>query len=187
MFKLTRFKKIISLDYYYAILRKDWHKSSLAPGLLLRGVAMLVISIDRFIKDACMVSASALTFYSVLSFIPIVALALGIAKGFGLGKVLEQQMLEQTFTDSQIMAFVVQFANHALENTKGGLITGLGIVILLWSVIKVLGSTELAMNRIWGIKKGRKLTRKFSDYLSVMFIVPILLILISGEIGRAHV
>ncbi|WP_251621010.1 YihY/virulence factor BrkB family protein [Odoribacter lunatus] len=180
MFKLTRFKKIISLDYYYAILRKDWHKSSLAPGLLLRGVAMLVISIDRFIKDACMVSASALTFYSVLSFIPIVALALGIAKGFGLGKVLEQQMLEQTFTDSQIMAFVVQFANHALENTKGGLITGLGIVILLWSVIKVLGSTELAMNRIWGIKKGRKLTRKFSDYLSVMFIVPILLILISG-------
>ena len=127
-----------------------------------------------------MVSASALTFYSVLSFIPIVALVLGIAKGFGVGKVLEQQIREQTFTDPQVMDFVVQFANHALENTKGGLITGLGIMILLWSVIKVLGNTELAMNRIWGIKRGRKLTRKFSDYLSVMFIAPILLTLISG-------
>lgn len=127
-----------------------------------------------------MVSASALTFYSVLSFIPIVALVLGVAKGFGVGKVLEQQLREQTFTDPQVMDFIMQFANHALENTKGGLITGLGIVILLWSVIKVLGNTELAMNRIWGIRQGRKLTRKFADYLSIMFIAPILLTLISG-------
>lgn len=153
---------------------------ALFRGLLLRGMAILVISVNRFVGDACMVSASALTFYSVLSFIPIVALVLGIAKGFGVGKVLEQQIREQTFTDPQVMDFVVQFANHALENTKGGLITGLGIMILLWSVIKVLGNTELAMNRIWGIKRGRKLTRKFSDYLSVMFIAPILLTLISG-------
>ena len=141
---------------------------------------MLVISVNRFIGDACMVSASALTFYSVLSFIPIVALVLGVAKGFGVGKVLEQQLREQTFTDPQVMDFIMQFANHALENTKGGLITGLGIVILLWSVIKVLGNTELAMNRIWGIRQGRKLTRKFADYLSIMFIAPILLTLISG-------
>jgi len=180
MSKLYKLKKFFSLRYYYAILRKDWRGVALFRGLLLRGMAILVISVNRFVGDACMVSASALTFYSVLSFIPIVALVLGIAKGFGVGKVLEQQIREQTFTDPQVMDFVVQFANHALENTKGGLITGLGIMILLWSVIKVLGNTELAMNRIWGIKRGRKLTRKFSDYLSVMFIAPILLTLISG-------
>lgn len=180
MSKLYKLKKFFSLGYYYAILRKDWRGGALFRGLLLRGMAILVISVNRFVGDACMVSASALTFYSVLSFIPIVALVLGIAKGFGVGKVLEQQIREQTFTDPQVMDFVVQFANHALENTKGGLITGLGIMILLWSVIKVLGNTELAMNRIWGIKRGRKLTRKFSDYLSVMFIAPILLTLISG-------
>ncbi len=180
MLKLYKLKKFFSLDYYYVILRKDWRGAAFLPGLLLRGVAILVISVSRFIEDACMVSASALTFYSVLSFIPIVALVLGVAKGFGVGKVLEQQIREQTFTDPQVMEFIVQFANHALENTKGGLITGLGIVILLWSVIKVLGNTELAMNRIWGIRQGRKLTRKFADYLSVMFLAPILLTLISG-------
>ncbi len=180
MLKWYKLKKFFSLDYYYVILRKDWRGTALFRGLFLRGVAMLVISVNRFIGDACMVSASALTFYSVLSFIPIVALVLGVAKGFGVGKVLEQQLREQTFTDPQVMDFIMQFANHALENTKGGLITGLGIVILLWSVIKVLGNTELAMNRIWGIRQGRKLTRKFADYLSIMFIAPILLTLISG-------
>lgn len=180
MLKWYKLKKFFSLDYYYVILRKDWRGTALFRGLLLRGVAILVISVNRFIADACMVSASALTFYSVLSFIPIVALVLGVAKGFGVGKVLEQQIREQTFTDPQVMDFIMQFANHALENTKGGLFTGVGIVILFWSVIKVLGNTELAMNRIWGIRQGRKLTRKFADYLSIMFIAPILLTLISG-------
>lgn len=175
-----KIKKFFSLDYYYAILRKDWPRSAWLRGILLRTLAIVVISVSRFLQDACTVSASALTFYSILSFIPVVALALGIAKGFGVGKVLEEEIRKQTFTDPQIMEFVVQFANHALENTKGGLITGLGIVILLWSVIKVLGNTELAMNRIWGIRKGRKLTRKITDYLSILFIAPILLILISG-------
>ena len=180
MLKWYKLKKFFSLDYYYVILRKDWRGTALFRGLFLRGVAMLVISVNRFIGDACMVSASALTFYSVLSFIPIVALVLGVAKGFGVGKVLEQQLREQTFTDPQVMDFIMQFANHALENTKGGLITGLGIVILLLSVIKVLGNTELAMNRIWGIRQGRKLTRKVADYLSLMFIAPFLMTLISG-------
>lgn len=180
MLRSNRLKKFFSLNHYYAILRKDWRGTAFFSGLFFRILAIVVISVNRFVRDACTVSASALTFYSILSFIPMVSLTLGIAKVFGAGKILEQQIREQSFTDPQVMDFVVQFANHALENTKGGLITGLGIVILLWSVIKVLGNTELAMNRIWGIRKGRKLSRKFSDYLSIMFIAPVLLTLISG-------
>lgn len=180
MYKRRRFRKYLSLDFYYAILRKDWQRSTLLADIALKGVAIVVVSVSRFIKDAGMVSASALTFYSILSFVPFVAMALGIAKGFGAGKILEEQIRKQAFTNPEIMDFVVQFANHALENTKGGVITGLGIVLLLWSVIKVLGNTELAMNRIWGVRKGRTLTKKFTDYLSIMFIAPILVILIGS-------
>lgn len=175
-----RIKKYLSLDFYYAVIRKDWQKSTIMADIILKTLAILVISVHRFMKDRCTVSASALTFYSVLSFVPIVALALGIARGFGAAKVIENQLREQSFADPRIIDFVVQFANQALENTKGGLIAGLGIVILLWSVIKVLGNTELAMNRIWGVKKGRSFTKKFTDYLSIMFIAPILVILISS-------
>ncbi len=173
-------KKFFSLDFYYVVLRKERQKTAFWREAPLRVLAVFVISVNRFLKDTGMVSASALTFYSILSFVPFVALALGIAKGFGLSKVLEDQIREQSFTNPQIMDFVVEFANQALENTKGGLITGLGIVILLWSVIKVLGNTELAMNRIWEVKKGRSLTKKFTDYLSIMFIAPILVILIGS-------
>ena len=157
-----RLKKYGSLDFYYAILRKDWKRSTIFGDMFLKILAVLVISGHRFIKDSCIVSASALTFYSVLSLVPIVALVLGIAKGFGVYSLLENQLHQQTFTNPEIVDFVLQFANQALENTQGGLITGIGIVFLLWAVIKVLGNTELAMNQIWGVVRGRSVTKKFT-------------------------
>lgn len=173
-------RKYLLLDFYYSVLRRDWQISTFFSDILLKTIAVIVVSISRFVKNACNISASALTFYSILSFIPVIALALGIARGFGVAKILENEIRSQSFTDPTITDWVVQFANQALENTKGGVVTGLGIVILLWSVIKVLGCTELAMNRTWGVKKGRNVVKKLTDYMSIMFIAPILIILISS-------
>jgi len=75
---------------------------------------------------------------------------------------------------------VVDFAHSFLENTKGGLIAGISIAVLFWTVIKVLGNIENSFNEIWGIKKARTLGRKFSDYLSIMMICPILFIMSSS-------
>ena len=76
------------------------------------------------------------------------------------------------------MQWVMNIANKALDKTQGGVIAGFGIVLLLWSVIRMLSSTELAMNRIWGVKKGRSLVKKFTDYMSILIIAPILDVLI---------
>lgn len=172
------FKKFLVADFYYSVLRRDWRISTFATDLLLKTVAIVVVSIDRFVKDACSISASALTFYSTLAFIPVTALVLAIAKGFGAAKALEDWVKDQSFTNPQVVEWMMNIANKALENTQGGLVTGLGIVLLLWSVVRMLGSTELAMNRIWGVKKGRSVTKKFTDYMSILFIAPILIILI---------
>ena len=67
-----------------------------------------------------------------------------------------------------------------MENTKGGAIAGVGVAVLFWSVMKVLGNIESAFNDIWGIKKGRSLGRKLADYFSVMMICPVLLITASS-------
>lgn len=72
-------KRFLYLDFYYSVLRRDWRISTFLSDLVLKTVAVVIVSIDRFIKDASMISASALTFYSTLSFIPVVALILAIA------------------------------------------------------------------------------------------------------------
>lgn len=176
----NNFKRYLSLDFYYSVLRRDWRISTLLTDFLLKSLAVIVVSLDRFIRDASTISASALTFYSTLSFIPVVALILAIARGFGAAKAFEDWLKEQTYTNPEVMEWVMNIANKALDNTQGGIIASFGIVLLLWSVIRMLSSTELAMNRIWGVKRGRSLTKKFTDYMSILFIAPILVVLISS-------
>ena len=137
----------------------------------------LIIAWRDFKKDNCQLKASALTFYTLLSIVPVIAMVFGIAKGFGFEKKLEAQFKADLSYNQEIIAYVFDFANSMLENTKGGLIAGLGVALLFWTVMKVLGNIEAAFNDIWEIKTSRSWIRKFSDYLSIMLIAPVLSIL----------
>src|SRR6185436_5975090 len=124
--------------------------------------------------------ASALTFYSLLSIVPVVALAFGIAKGFGMERVLQTRIIENLDDQPEVADRLIAFARALLENTKGSAIAGVGVVVLFWTVIKLLGNIETSFNDIWGIKRGRALGRKLADYLSAMLIAPVLLVAASS-------
>lgn len=146
----------------------------------IKQLRILLLAIRGFGQDQCPLRASALTFYSILSIVPVVAMAFGIAKGFGFQKLLEKQLLEKFSGQEEVMIRIVDFSRSLLENTKGGMIVGIGIVVLLWTVIKLLGNIERSFNDIWELKKPRTYGRKFSDYLSIMLISPILIIMSSS-------
>ncbi len=148
--------------------------------LLLRQLRVFLLAIRGFAEDKCQLRASALTFYSLLSIVPILAMAFGVAKGFGFEKMLQRVLLEKMPGQEEVIGQVIGFAESFLENTKGGLIAGIGVALLFWTVIKVLGNIENSFNDIWGIKRSRSIGRKFSDYLSIMLICPILLIMSSS-------
>lgn len=112
--------------------------------------------------------------------VPVVALAFAVAKGFGFEKILGEQLMEKLQGHEEIAERIVGFAQSMLENTKGGAIAGVGIVLLFWTIIKVLGNIEKSFNDIWGVKTPRAMGRKLTDYLSVMMICPILLIIASS-------
>ena len=141
---------------------------------------VFILSIRGFDEDKCQLRASALTFYSLISIVPVVAMAFGIAKGFGFEKVLEVQLRSKFAGQEEVLNNVINFSHALLENTKGGLIAGVGLLVLFWAVIKVLGQIEDSLNDIWGVKEQRSIGRKFSDYLSLMFICPVIMILSSG-------
>jgi len=141
---------------------------------------IFLLAIRGFDEDKCQLRASALTFYSLLSIVPVVAMAFGVAKGFGFQKNLETLLIEKMPGQEEVVNRIIAFSQSLLENTQGGVIAGVGVAILFWTVIKVLGNIEQAFNNIWGIPKGRNFARKFSDYLSIMLICPILLIMSSS-------
>ena len=147
---------------------------------LIKQLRILLLATRGFGQDQCPLRASALTFYSILSIVPVVAMAFGIAKGFGFQKILENQLMEKFSGQEDVMIRVVDFAHSLLENTKGGMIVGIGIIVLLWTVIKLLAHIEGSFNDIWEVKKSRSYGRKFSDYLSIMLISPLLIIMSSS-------
>jgi membrane protein len=143
-------------------------------GKCIRLLRIFMISFSQFTSDMCSLRAAALTFFSLLSIVPVLAMSFGIAKGFGLDKLLREKLLENMQGQQEVFNRIITFAETMLENTKGGVVAGVGVALLLWSVIQVLGNIESSFNGIWGIKKQRSLGRKFTDYLSMMLIAPVL-------------
>jgi membrane protein len=146
------------------------------------GIALLriiILSVQRFDKHDCLFRASALTFYSLLSIVPVLAMAFGLAKGFGFEKALERQLFETFQGQEEVVVRVMDFARSLLESTKGGIIAGVGLLLLFWTIVRVLGNIENSFNHIWGIKKPRGFSRKISDYLSAMLVCPVLFIVSS--------
>ncbi len=133
-----------------------------------------------FDEDNCQLRASALTFYSLLSMVPVAAMAFGIAKGFGFQDLLQKLIMERLQGQEEVATQIITFANKFLENVNGGIIAGIGVAVLFWTVVQVLGNIETSFNDIWGIKKSRTMMRKFADYLSIMLICPLLLIVSSS-------
>ncbi|MFC1489002.1 YihY/virulence factor BrkB family protein [Thermodesulfobacteriota bacterium] len=146
----------------------------------VKQLRIIFLTIHGFSHDKCPLRASALTFYSLLSIVPVAALAFGIAKGFGFAKRLETLLYEKLPGQEEVLTQVIAFANTLLENTKGGVIAGIGIAVLLWSVIKVLSHIEGSFNAIWEIRRHRSIGRKISDYLSIMLVCPVLFIMSSS-------
>jgi membrane protein len=150
---------------------------------LVRALRILLLASRRFVTDRCQQTASVLTYYSLLNIVPVVAVAFAIAKGFGLERLIEKQITQiaaKANWQSGLTNQILTFSHNLLGQAKGGLIAGVGIVLLFWTVISILGKIEESLNDIWEIKKSRTLIRKFGDYIAMMVLLPLLLV-ISGS------
>jgi membrane protein len=144
---------------------------------LLRLLQTMILAVRGMDEDKVYLRASGLTFFTLLSLVPAIAMAFGIAKGFGLEKYLEEELARAFTGREEVLEFVLNFSQSLLEATQGGLMAGIGLIILFYTVMKVLSHIEDSFNDIWRVIQPRSYTRKFADYLSIILIAPIFLIL----------
>ena len=154
------------------------HEQNLPPfkAAIIKSLKIIILSVQGFSRDLCPLRASALTLYSILSIVPVIAMLFGIAKGFGFENMLEERLIDQLPDQQAMVLQLIGFAQNLLDNTKGGVVAGIGVVVLFWTIINVIGNIEESFNYIWKIGKGRSISRKFSDYLSLMLLAPVVLI-----------
>jgi membrane protein len=161
-----------------------WHTSisdiSKGRSFVIRQLRIIVLAARGFMNDRVQLRASSLTLYTMLSLIPFVAIAFGIAKGFALDQKLQELLVNEFKSQPEVLTWILNQANSAIQATSGGYIAGIGLIILIWSVMSLLDQIESSFNHIWQIDASRPWLRKFTDYIAIMIFAPVFLILSSS-------
>lgn len=180
MKKIIRFivnqVKFVTID----IWRTTIHDEQGKRGYLMLFAKTLVLSIQNFIKGKMPVRASALTYYSVFALVPLLAFVFGMARGFGLDTYVVDMLHNRYASHQELVQVVLNFVENYLSNATGGAFVGIGICVLLWSVMKVFSQIEMSFNEIWYITKNRNYIRRFTDYISLLLVIPIFVLVSNG-------
>ena len=139
-----------------------------------RQYKLLFYTVQGLSTHGTMVRSAAMTFYTLISIVPIVALIFAVLKGFGMTDDLVQNLYGLLPQMPEVVDYVVDFAQNTLARTQGGWVAAISLVTLFWAVIRVFGSIEDAFNNIWEGKNTRSMARKYSDYITVVVLAPIL-------------
>ena len=171
--------KILSIWHFltidiWRITENELSKSKRLSILLLK---KLILSLREFFEDNLMVKASALTYNTLLAIVPILALIIAIGKGFGVQSSIEKFVGDLFATNQELLPYIMNFVGNYLDQAHGGLFVGIGIAVLLWSVMSMFRQIENNFNDVWNVQKSRSIIRQFTTYLSLMMLVPVLIVL----------
>lgn len=145
-----------------------------------RTLQTIVLVVRGFRDKDLNIRANALTYSLLFAFVPIIALILAIARGFGFEQVIESKLNDSFLGETNIVPTIMQWVERYLETAQDGVFLGVGLLILLWSVYSFFRMIETSFNGIWNVQKSRSFGRQFANYIAILFLVPILIIVTSG-------
>ena len=125
-------------------------------------------------------TAKSLTYSLIFAVVPILAMVLAVAKGFGVADVIERQLNASFLGETNMVPTIMAMVERYLETAQGGLFIGIGILILLWAVYSFFQSVETAFNRIWNVKKSRSILHQATTYIAVVVLIPVLIVCSAG-------
>ncbi len=172
----TRLKKYLTTEIWRLQLRQ-------VPPLkafFIRQLRMAVLTVRKTVTDDVALRATVLSFFSVFSIGPLVALLLGIAKGYGLEERLEAEILAKIPAQEEILQQILAHAQALLQNTQGGIVAGMGIVVLLLSAVKVFYLLEQAFDVIWQVRQKRSWKKTIGSYLAFLLLTPLFILFYSS-------
>jgi membrane protein len=191
----------------YDLWDVDLSSFSKVRGVFVRLLRVVTLMLKGFREDECPLHAASLTFSTLMAIVPVLAISLSLARGFGGAEAAREMVTTQVHRWTE--TFSEQAATEAVEHVAGGTnevaaaqmtaktlasgindaveegfdrveeinfkgLGGVGVVLLLWMVIQVLGRVESSFNCVWGVPHGRSVWRRFTDYLSVLVVFPLL-------------
>lgn len=125
-------------------------------------------------------TAKSLTYSLIFAIVPIMAMIVAVAKGFGVADVIEKQLNSSFLGETNMVPTIMAMVERYLETAQGGVFIGIGLLILLWAVYSFFQSVETAFNRIWNVKRTRSILHQATAYIAIVVLIPVLIVCSAG-------
>jgi membrane protein len=171
------------VDHY--VWRRPDAAESRPKNLVLRLLRMAYVIVRDLRAGQLNLRAMGLVYTTLLSIVPLLALSLSVLKGFGVHNevvpVLRDFFAPLGEKGDEIVDKIFEF----VDNTRVGILSSVGIVLLLYTALSMMQKVESALNFIWHVHQPRRFSQRFSDYISVLLIGPVLVVASTGLSGAA--
>ena len=159
----------------YDIWRITEHEVSGLKQFYINTIKTIILAVRGFRDENLQTKASALTYSTLLAIVPLLAVLVGIAKGFGFQNMVREEVFYYFPGHEAELSKAFEFVESCLAEAQGGVIIGVGLILLFYTVINLISTIEEAFNDIWQIRKSRPWYRKVSDYLALFVVLPVLM------------
>lgn len=164
----------------YDIWRTDSHQTNGKRNVFYNALKAVIMTVRNSQELQLNVRAASLTYRTLLSLVPALAVLFAISRGFGLENIIESELFAYFPAQKEVLLEVTEFIDNSLQHAKGGVFAGVGVVLLLYTVFVLFTDIENNFNKIWQLNKGRSIQRRVSDYFALIIIIPMFLIVNSG-------
>lgn len=160
----------------------DSYKEIVSQGKLNNIISVSKKALESYKRANSGLWVTSLCFYTVLSLVPIFAILFSLGTWFGVADYLLIKLRDYSPLNEESINLLITFAQNFLENTRTGILAGIGFLFLGWTLISMFAIIEKAFNDIWRVEKSRVFLRKITDYISFFILFPTLLVTSSGVI-----
>lgn len=143
-------------------------------------IRTIVLVVRGFTSKNLNDQAKSLTYSLIFAIVPILAMIMAVAKGFGVVDVIQEQLSKSFLGETGMVPTIMAMVERYLDTAQGGVFIGIGILILLWAIYSFFQSVEMAFNRIWNVKKSRSILRQVTTYIAILVLIPVLIVCSAG-------
>lgn len=150
------------------------HRWSLWQQIIIKMVRALTATVREFFNGQLSLMAMSLVYTTLLSIVPLLAVSFSVLKGFGVHNQIEPFLLNALAPLGEKAEEISMQIIGFVDNVKVGVLGAVGLGLLFYTVISLMTKIERAFNYTWHVSAGRSLADRFSHYISVLLLAPVL-------------
>ena len=177
---MKKFSEIVDFVRYDLWRRTSTEMDSRSKRIGYSIIRTIVLVARGFTSKDLTDKAKSLTYSLIFAIVPILAMIVAVAQGFGVADIIEAQLNKSFLGETGLVPTIMDMVQRYLETAQGGLFIGIGIVILLWAIYSFFQSVESAFNKIWNVQRSRSILRQVTTYIAIVVMIPVLIVCSAG-------